>query len=72
MMSWSLQKKKEWIFEKFILSEEKFFNIFFISIYSVLNELSEYIYILLYTSKNITSYTFVGCFQSCRKPSVYP
>ena len=72
MMSWSLQKKKEWIFEKFILSEEKFFNIFFISIYGVLNELSEYIFILLYTSKNITLYTFVGCFQSCRKPSVYP
>ena len=43
-------------FVTFILPEGTFFNICFISMYSALNKLSEYIY--SYTSKNITSYTF--------------
>ena len=41
-----------------------------ISMYSILNTLLEYTY--FYISKNITSYTFVACFQKLRKPSVYP
>ena len=39
-----------------------FYDLAFISIYSVLNALSEHTY--FYISKNITSYTFVACFES--------
>ena len=42
----------------------------FILMYCVLNTLSEYTY--FYISKNITSYTFVACFQNLQKCSVYP
>ena len=41
-----------------------------ISMYSVLNILSEYTYV--YISKDITSCTFAACFENCRKSSVYP
>ena len=40
----------------------------FISMYTVLNTLSEYTY--FYISKSITSYTFVACFYDLWKPSV--
>ena len=67
----------------FILAEVNFLQTLCpISMYSVLNKLSEYIYfyisknITLYTfvaclSKNITLYTFVACFLNPRQPSVY-
>ena len=38
------------------------------SVCSVLNKLSKYIY--FYISKSITACTFVACFQNRRKPSV--
>ena len=58
VMSWSLRKKrkKRDFFVLFILSEG---NICFISMYSVLNKLSEYIY--FYIWRNITSFFFVAC-----------
>ena len=59
-MSLILQKK-ECIFVTFILSEGHFPKLFFISIYSVLNKLSGYIYI--YISKNFISYTFLLAFK---------
>ena len=50
MMSWSLQKKKRALFVTVLLSGGIFFNIlYFISMCSVLNKLSEYTY--LYMSK---------------------
>ena len=59
-MSWGSRKKKEGIFVPFILSKGNFFKIkfflSFISMYSVLNTLSEYKY--FYISKNITSNAF--------------
>ena len=61
-MSWSSQKKKRAFFVPFILSEGIFFQrLCFISMYNVLNTLSEYIY--FYISKNITSYTFLLVFK---------
>ena len=45
VINWSLRERKE--------SQ-------YMSIYSVLNKISEYIY--FYKSENITSYTFVTCF----------
>ena len=57
------REKKRAFFVLFILSKRKFFKIcVFISMYSVLNILPEYTY--FYISKNITSYTFVACFQN--------
>ena len=41
----------------------------FLATFILLNKLSEYVY--FYISENITSYTFVACFQNHRKPSVY-
>ena len=61
-MSWSSQKKKKGIFCTiyFVQRNFFFFNIYFISMYSILNTLSEYKH--LYISKNITSYTFLLVF----------
>ena len=61
VMSWSSRKKKECIFLTLILSEGIFLNIYFMSIYSVLNTLSEHTY--FYISKNIISYTFLLVFN---------
>ena len=58
--SWSSRKKKEGIFCTVYFLQMEFFKICFISMYSVLNTLSEYTY--FYISKNITLYTFVACF----------
>ena len=69
MMSCSLQKKKEFIFSKIYFVQSKFFKNYLISMYRVLNKLSEYI--SFYISKNIASYTFVACFKNRRIPSVY-
>ena len=56
-MSWSSRKKKEGIFlYRLFCPKGIFLYLCFISMYSVLNTLSEYIY--FYISKNITSYTF--------------
>ena len=56
----SSQKKKEYIFVMFTLSEGNFLNICVLpQMYSVLHKLLEYIY--FYISKNITSNTFVAC-----------
>ena len=62
-MSWSSRKKKKGVFCTVYFARRKFFEIFnfSISMYSVLNTLSEYIY--FYISKNITSYTFVFVFK---------
>ena len=49
------ERKMSAVFVTFILPEGNFFNICFISMYSVLNKLSEYIY--FYISKDITLYT---------------
>ena len=57
-MGWSLRKKKEGTFCAVYFVRRKLFqNLCFISMYSVLNTLSEYTY--FYISKNITSYTFL-------------
>ena len=51
--------------------QRKFFeHLGLISMYSLLNILSEYIYFNI--SKNITSYTFVPCFKNRRTSAVYP
>ena len=56
------QRKKRAFLVPFVLSERNFFkNLCFISMYSVLNTLSEYTY--FYISKNITSYTFLLVFK---------
>ena len=47
VMSWSSRKKKKMVFLR---------EVYFISIYTVLDKLSEHIY--FYISKNITLYTF--------------
>ena len=61
VMSWSSRKKTEGIFCNVYFVRSKFFQyLYFISMYSVMNELSEYIY--FYVSGNITSHTFVACF----------
>ena len=60
-MSWSSRKKKKGIFCTVNFVRKEFFqDLCFISMYSVLNTLSEYTY--FYISENITSYTFVNCF----------
>ena len=70
-MSWNTQKKKEGFFVPFILSQGIFFwNLCFVSMYTVLNALSEYKH--FYISKNIISYTIFLVVKICRKPSVYP
>ena len=55
-MSWSSQKKKEDIFSIVYFAQ----RFVFISVYSVVNTLSEYTY--FYKSKNIISYTFIAFF----------
>ena len=60
VMSWSSQTKKEDNICTVSFARRKFFNIFFISMYSVMNTLSEYA--VFYISKNITLYTFLLVF----------
>ena len=55
------ESKKRAFFVQFILSKGIFFNICFISMYSVLNTISQYTY--FYISKNKTSYTFLLAFK---------
>ena len=56
------ERKKRALFVPFILCRRNFFkNLFFISMYSVLNMLSEYSY--FYISENITSYKFLLVFK---------
>ena len=55
-MSWSWQKKKEGILCAVYFSGRNFFNICFISMYSILHTLSENTY--FYISKSIISYAF--------------
>ena len=63
------RKKKSGFFVSFNLSKGSFFLTFvFISMYSKLNKLSEYIY--FYISKNITSYTFLLVFKLSKASSV--
>ena len=57
VMSWSSRKKKKRAFFVPFIFPKEIFNICFISMYSVLNTLSEYTY--FYISKNMTSYTFL-------------
>ena len=65
------KRRKIAFFITFILSEECFFLHFcFVSMYSALNKLSEYI--KFYLSKYITLYTFATYFWNRRKPSVHP
>ena len=65
-----LAKEKRGLFCTVNFIWRNFFNnCVFISVYSILNTLSEYTY--FYISKNITSYPFVACFKNRRKPSVY-
>ena len=60
-MSLSSRKKKEGgFFTVYFVRREFFFDLCFISMYNVLNTLSQYTY--FYISNNITSYTFVACF----------
>ena len=54
------EKKGHFLYHLFCPKEFFFFNICFISMYSILNTLSEYKH--LYISKNITSYTFLLVF----------
>ena len=54
------RKKRVHFLQHLFCAKEFLFNIRFISMYKVLNKLSEYIY--FYISKNITSYAFVACF----------
>ena len=69
-MSLSSRKKTEGIFlYSLFCPKENFQDFCFISMYSILNTLSEYICFCI--SKNIISHTFVACFQNCRKPKVY-
>ena len=61
-MTWSSQKKKQGIFcTVYFVQWKPFKHLCFISMYSVLNRLSEYTY--FYKSKNITSYTFLLVFK---------
>ena len=58
-------EKKEGIFSPFVFSEGNFFRqLFFISIYSVLNTISEYTY--LYISKNIIPCTSILDFEGVK------
>ena len=56
-MSWRLQIKKRDFFNISFVQNKLFQHLPFISVYSVFNSLSEYIYFDI--SKNITSYTFL-------------
>ena len=61
MMSGSSLKKIEGIFcTTYFIRREVLQDLCFISMYSVLNTLSEYTY--FYMLKNVTSYTFAACF----------
>ena len=65
-MTWSSLKKRSAFFglfqQRLFCSKEIFLTlVFHLSVYSVLNKLSEYIY--FYLSKNITSYTFPLVFK---------
>ena len=53
VMSWSSQKKKECIFCSVYFASRKFLN-FIITMYSVLNKISEYVY--FYESKTFTRF----------------
>ena len=64
------KRKKNAFFVTFILFKRNLFNICVLSHCIMLNKLSEHIY--FYTSKTITLYTFVACFQNLGKPSVFP
>ena len=55
-MELAKEKRRHFLYRWF-WPKEFFFNMFFISLYSVLNTLSEYTY--FYLSKNITSYIFL-------------
>ena len=57
-MSWISLKKKRGFFVPFILSEGIFFGICFISMYNVLNTLSEYTYFYI-SKKNTLFYLFL-------------
>ena len=62
LMSWSSQKKKEGIFWTAYFLRSNFLKYFcFISMYCVLNTISEYTYFFI--SKSITSYTFLFAFK---------
>ena len=62
VMIWSLQKKKKGIFCTIYFVQKNFFDIFcFISMYVVLNTLSEYTY--FYISKSVTLYTLLPIFK---------
>ena len=64
------KRKKRAIFVLFILSKgNHFLTYFFISMYSVINTLSEYTY--FYVSKNITSYIFCLFLKSPKAFSVF-
>ena len=68
-MSWTWRKKKEDIFCKIYFVQRKlFYHLCFISMYRVLNTLSEYSYFDI--SKNITSYTFRLFLESSKAFSV--
>ena len=55
------ERKKMTFFVPFFFPKRNvFYHLCFISMYCMLNTLSEYIY--RYISKNFTSYTFVACF----------
>ena len=61
VMGWNWGKKKEGIFcTVYFLRRKLFLHLCFISLYSVINTISEHTY--FYISKNIFSYTFVACF----------
>ena len=60
-MSWSSWKKGSVFFNVYFVRMKLFYHLRFISMYSVLNQLSEYIY--FYISKSITSYTFLLAFK---------
>ena len=60
---WVGAAKKKWNFCNVCFVRRNFFkDLCFISMYGVLNTLSEYIH--FYIWRNITSYTFVACFQN--------
>ena len=61
-MSWSSRKKKEGIFcTVYFVRREFFYNLCLISMYSILNTLSEYLY--FYVIRNITSDALLLVFQ---------
>ena len=71
VISWSSQKKREGIFSNVYFVRMKFFrHLRFISMYSVLNTLSEYRY--FYISKSINPYTFLLVFKIVGSPQCIP